>query len=231
MTRKQAFLVLLLGLLVLAARQHIRWPSRFWESPSFEVVDWEILLGGFKTKKPQDQMELFSDPEISEPPESPEEPEPAPPPPETPRKKVESPPPKEGIKKPPSGSKAPEPSASMRVESPRQEANPPEPERIPLSLSQFPEDVVERISSCWEFASSQHQKKRGQIAIEFTHDTNGYLRDVRVVRDTLGIQVMETCVVGTIGDGNTRFQSVNPNDAGKLLFEMRITFELGKRPS
>ncbi|MEK7620550.1 MAG: hypothetical protein AAB413_04930 [Patescibacteria group bacterium] len=38
MTRKQAFLVLLLGLLALAVRQHIQWPSRFWESPSFQAL-------------------------------------------------------------------------------------------------------------------------------------------------------------------------------------------------
>lgn len=52
MTRKQAFLVLLIALLVLAGHQHIQWPSRFWESPSFQVLDWDDIAKGLSAEEP-----------------------------------------------------------------------------------------------------------------------------------------------------------------------------------
>lgn len=44
MTRKQALVLILIGIGALAFKENVEWPERFWERPQFRIVPAELFL-------------------------------------------------------------------------------------------------------------------------------------------------------------------------------------------
>ena len=223
MTRKQAFLILLLALLALAGRQHIQWPSRFWESPSFQVVDWEVLFRTLASaQENNDEATVTVAPSVAE--ESPAETKkPAEEPQKAEKPKVASKRPAKAKKKVVAKATPPPPTSAT--------PDPPTAPALKIPLGKFPYDVVERISSCWDVLCSERYYPKGTILVQYTNNSEGLLQNVTVVADTLKVPAMTRCVIGTIDSGGIRLEEYDPKEAGKNLFETRIVFEHGRKPA